>query len=281
MTAATIQDAMSAAGLRPAKDLHIPGTGKLIRYRVDGDKPGSVNGWAVLHEMGTASFGSFGSWKTGATHAWRSGFDRTRAPTAQEREEIKIRMELLEKARREELAKVRAQARDKAATLWKRAKPATNAHPYLVRKRVNAYGLRALGDALLIPLRDTSGTLHSLQFIYPDGGKKFLTGGMTQGCYVAIGRPREALLIAEGYATAATLHQASGLPVAACFSANNMEPVARALRAKFPELRLVLCADDDRQTQGNPGLTAARAAARAVRGVVAVPVFEEAAPCQS
>ena len=197
MIAATIQDAMAAAGLRPAKDLHIPGTGKLIRYRVEGDKPGSVNGWAVLHEMGTASFGSFGSWKTGATHAWRSGFDRTRAPTAQERAEIQSRMELLEKARREELAKVRAQARDKAAKLWSRAKPATNAHPYLQRKKVNAYGLRALGDALLIPLRDTSGTLRSLQFIFPDGSKKFLTGGQTQACYVAIGRPREALLIAS------------------------------------------------------------------------------------
>jgi putative DNA primase/helicase len=89
-------------------------------------------------------------------------------------------------------------------------------------------------------------------------------------------------LLAEGFATAATLHQATGHAAAACFSCGNLLSVARALRGKFPTLRLVLCADNDVNTPGNPGLTKAREAARAVGGWLAVPVFNrQDQPCQT
>ena len=61
--------------------------------------------------------------------------------------------------------------------------------------------------------------------------------------------------------------------MAVCFHAGNLEPVARALRAKFPRMRLVVCADNDQATPGNPGVTQALAAARAVGGYLAVPDF--------
>ena len=66
------------------------------------------------------------------------------------------------------------------------------------------------------------------------------------------------------------MHAATGLAVAAAFSASNLSPVAHALRRKFPALLIILAADDDHATEGNPGLTAARAAALAVGGLVVV-----------
>lgn len=272
MTDTTMLDAMRAAGLAPAKPLELRDDGKLTRYRVEGDKAGSRNGWAVLHSHPVAA-GAFGSWKTGETHTWRQATTQPQTPA--QREEMRRAMQALQRARDAEQAAVHAAAADKAARLWARARPATNAHPYLHRKRVQAIGVRQLRDMLLIPARGADGTLHTLQFISADGSKRFLTGGRIKGCYFAIGRPVDRLLLCEGYATAATLFQATGAAVAACFYCDNMLLVAKALRAKFPKLQLIFCADNDAATAGNPGVTAATTAARAVGGFLAVPKFPE------
>jgi putative DNA primase/helicase len=173
-----------------------------------------------------------------------------------------------------ELVQVHTSARQRAEKLWAMARPATNTHAYLQRKAVHAYGIRQLRDMLLIPARDIHGELHTLQFITADGTKRFLTGGRIVGCYFAIGKPRDMLLLAEGLATGSTLHQATGAAVAVCFNCGNLLPVAKALRSKFPRMRLIVCADNDSHTPGNPGVTHARAAAKAVGGFLAVPMFK-------
>ena len=263
-------DAMRLAGLAPHKELVLIPDGRLRRYRVEGDKPGSANGWAVLHD-GVIQSGAFGSWKTGATHTWRQHSERRLS--AAERQALRQQQVAAQQARADELRQVQAQAAQRAERLWQRARPAIDAHPYLAKKRVRAIGLRQLRDMLLVPARDTSGRLSTLQFISPDGAKRFLTGGRIQGCYCAMGRPSDCLLICEGYATAATIFAATGQATAAAFNCGNMLPVAQALRRKFPELRLIVCADNDAGTRGNPGLTHARAAARAVGGEVVAPDF--------
>ncbi len=179
----------------------------------------------------------------------------------------------MRRQRSEAEARVREEARSKAARLWGMTKPAEAAHPYLVRKGVKAWGIRQLKESLVIPARDTHGQLHSLQFIGPDGVKRFLSGGRTQAVYCAIGKPVDTLLLAEGYATAATLYEATGHATACAFNAGNLGQVAHVLRLKFPGMRIVICADDDTQTPGNPGLTKAWEAARAVGGWVAAPSF--------
>ncbi len=268
-------DAMRGAGLGPAKALELREDGKLTRYRVEGDKSGSRNGWAVLYSHPVMA-GAFGSWKTGESHTWREA--TTTPPTPAQRAELQRQMKAMQQARAAEQAAVHASASERAAKLWAWAHPATNAHPYLQRKRVPAIGVRQLRDMLVIPARDVTGTLHTLQFISPDGSKRFLTGGRIRGCYFAIGRPAGLLLLAEGLATGCTLHQATGAAVAVCFNCGNLEPVARALRAKFPRLTMVICADDDAATSNNPGVTHATAAARAIGGSVAVPRFPEVRP---
>lgn len=257
-----------SVGLGPVKSCPDFIEGKVTRWRGEGDKAGARNCWGVLYTRPSA-WGLVGSWRTGAQHHWRE-VDQA-AMTPAQRAEQRRQIELARQARAEDLAQVQASAREKAARLWGVSRPATDAHPYLQRKGVHAFGLHQLGQRLVIPARDVDGVLHTLQFIGADGSKRFLTAGRIAGCYCPIGAPRGALLICEGYATAASLYMATGEATAAAFSAGNLERVAVALRRKFPGLRLVICADDDTKTPGNPGRTAAIQAARAAGALVAMP----------
>lgn len=261
--------AMRAAGIEPYAELDLL-DGERERFRVVGDKPGSKNGWAILYG-GPVPAGSFGSWKTGVWQTWRS---RDRRPeTPKERRERRKLLELDQRARAEESARRHAVSRERAAKLWLTARPAADDHPYLRTKGVHAFGLRQLRDMLVVPCRDVHGTLHTLQFIGPDGTKRFLTGGRIEGCYFSIGRPCTTLYLAEGYASGATVHQATGDAVAVCFSCGNLKSVAIALREKFPELAMVIAADNDEATPGNPGVTRAFEAAAAAGALVAIPNF--------
>ena len=261
--------ALAAAGCTMHKGDPV-GDGRLHRYRVDGDKAGSQNGWYVLH-LDDKPFGAFGSWKTGLSTTWLPS--SVAILTGAERHALATRLAEARRARDLEQVAVYASARKRAMSLWEKAKPACGNHAYLVRKAVPAYGIRLLRDQLVIPLRDVDGALHSLQFIGEDGRKTFLTGGRKRGCYYAIGRPEHAVCVCEGYATGATIYQATQHATAIAFDAGNLEPVARALRQKFPHLTLVIAADNDRETPGNPGVTAATAAARAVGAALAIPTF--------
>jgi len=155
------------------------------------------------------------------------------------------------RAAEEEAAGHRAAA-EAARELWERGRAAVDV-PYLLRKRVGAHGVRALGSSLLVPCR-AGAELWSVQTIRPDGRKRFVPGSRTRGTYLAI-RGAGRLAVCEGYATGATIHEVTGWSVAVAFSAGNLGPVVRALSHLCP----VVCADDDAWTPGNPGLTAARA----------------------
>jgi replicative DNA helicase len=154
-------------------------------------------------------------------------------------------------------------------------------HPYLKDKEVKPHGVRqgAFGE-LLVPVYGSNGAIQSLQRIFPDGNKLFLRYGRTAGGMFRMGQitPWGIVLICEGFATAATLHEVTGYPVVASFQAGNLKAVAAAVRELWPDCNIILCADDDRETQErigrNPGLTAANVAARRVRGLVAVPTFK-------
>jgi hypothetical protein len=96
----------------------------------------------------------------------------------------------------------------------------------LKRKGANSYGLKLLKDSLMIPVRDMAGTLHGIQFISPDGSKKFKTGTNKTGHFHTIGKAKDnTIVIAEGYATAASIHQATGHCVR---SPGRREPLAVA-----------------------------------------------------
>ena len=160
--------------------------------------------------------------------------------------------------------------------------------PYLARKAVLPFGVRLdrSSKELVIPLHDGAGKLWNVQRIAPTKpergtDKLFIRGAKKSGLFHLIGQVQApgALLVAEGYATAASLHQATGLPVAVAFDAGNLAHVAKALHRQHPGALLVLCADNDAATEGrtgtNPGLQKAMDAAGAVGGVVACPPRQE------
>lgn len=160
----------------------------------------------------------------------------------------------------------------------------TGTSEYLARKRCGAYGLKFARDgAVLVPMQDGSGAILNVQRILPNGEKRFLPGGRKSGLWHWVGAiPADndyngPLLIAEGYATAASLYEACALPCAVALDCGNLMHVAHSVRGRFPNARIVVCADDDANNKtkhpdgSNPGLTKARAAANGIRGMVAVP----------
>lgn len=270
--------------------------GTLVRFHVQGDRPGTRNGWAVLFGDQVPA-GEFGSWRTGTRHAWCA--KSPGALSAAEQRAIRHRQETA-RAEREQQQREREDAAAKAANvLWNRAVPADGSHPYLVRKGIPAHGLRVapwpvrdsdglvfrhIDNALLVPVMNAAGRIVSLQAIFPrlepalGRDKDFLSGGRKQGCFHVIGKPLAAqpIAIAEGYATAASIHQATGWCVVVAWDAGNLAAVARAWRSTVPDGEFVLCADNDqwtRQPVDNPGVTQATRAAAEIDARVAWPEF--------
>lgn len=174
-------------------------------------------------------------------------------------------------------AQLRHYAQRAATITWERAVPADPSHAYLQRKGVRPHGIRVeTGDVLIVPLMGIDGTIRTLQRIYEDGTKRFLSGGAKAGHFTPIGGPlagAETILLCEGWATGATAHEATGLPVVAAMDAGNLKRVAPTLRQRFPASRLVILADNDAKPGRvtNPGVQAALAAARATGALVAIP----------
>ena len=179
--------------------------------------------------------------------------------------------------------------------MWAACTPGVEFHDYLQRKGIGPNGARVWGGmpddlrlpgiddanlwrlkksvgALVVPMHDTDGNVCGLQFIFPKGhefdGKQFWPTGMGMGgTFGAIGGLRRSgvLLVTEGFATAATLAEATGQPVAYAFSANNLGKAGRQIRARYKQLRILFCADDDylteQKTGNNPGVASAQLAA--------------------
>jgi phage/plasmid primase-like uncharacterized protein len=232
------QTAIRAAGFNPPAEI-IPG--KWHRYSTNGRRSDTA-GYAFLFtdERG----GIFGDFRTGEEHHWQ--VERGDDWTPEQRREHAERIAQAKRDREAQLHQQYAKARDEVAAVIAKSTDPDPEHPYLVAKGVKPYGLRQHGDALLVPIKDNAGTVQSLQYIYPNGRKLFHPGGMIRGCYAGIGRPDGSITVAEGYATAATIHEASGQAVAIAFNAGNLKPASVALLARFPGTTFTIAADNDR-----------------------------------
>lgn len=247
--------------------------GAIHRFRVPDDKAGTLNGWYVLYLDGIAS-GAFGSWKAGGSRTWCS-----REPAdGREAEQVRQRIEQARRQREAEQHQRQLSAANLSQRWWRDALRADPGHAYLIAKGVRSHGLRQRNGELLVPLY-AGDVLVNLQRIAPDGSKRFLAGGRVKGCYSPMGRitPGKPLCICEGWATGATLNQ-GGYTVACAMNAGNLKPVALALRAEYHTTEIIIAGDDDRRTEGNPGRTAANAAAVAVGGLVTFPEWPAGAP---
>jgi putative DNA primase/helicase len=276
------RDAIRAAGLSPPDDLE---PGRFHRVPGYGKRKGNSAGWCKLFPDGRG--GIFGDFASGLAESWQS--EHARPQTLAEREAFRRNVEEAKTAARAKRKAEHDGAARSASRLWTEATDAPKDHGYLIRKGVLPHGVRVYrgnlsihgmpcDGAMLVPIRNASGDLRSLQFIAAEkrtegGDKRYIYSGERVGCYHAIGKPNGIICIVEGYATGASVHEITEHAVAVAFDAGNLKDVAVALRAKYPELQITVCADDDYRTSGNPGITKATEAARAVGGLVAIPDF--------
>jgi putative DNA primase/helicase len=265
------RQAIEAAGLTPPDVIHDDGA--IHRFSTNGRR-GDDSGWYSLHTDGIAA-GAFGCWRESMQATWCAKSDN--AMTRAELDTHRARIKAIQVQREAEQVQRQQTAATEAARRVQAAANCTQ-HAYLTAKGVQAHGIKIEGDNLLIPMIDTTGKVQSLQSITPDGDKRFLSGGRVKGCYHAIGKPAGLLIVCEGYATGASIHEATGHAVAVAFNAGNLEAVAVALHAKYADMKIIIAGDDDHLTDGNPGLTKARAAAQAVGALVAVPSFPAGRP---
>jgi putative DNA primase/helicase len=269
--------------------------GRIHRY----DK--KARAWYVLHEYLARNqqryvSGAFGLWglieSTKIESDW-AGVDPDEADRLRRSQQ---ELEAREREKRGARARFAAQ---RARSQWNGARAVLKAGevcPYLQRKDVeHDQGLRYFTDGtLVVPMvhydvteeqeRDANykGPLRlvGLQKISPDGTKRFNKGMWKEGAACRLGRkPKDGdvLLVAEGVATALSIRQAleRAYPVFVAFDAYNLVPVARILRALYPKSPIMVCADDDHQTEGNPGVTMAKRATQAVGALVCAPTFAE------
>jgi len=268
----SIDDAIRANGMNPPNNLkpceicRFPGAGKEETNRA---------GWCFLFDDGNG--GVIGDYSRNLKVVWQKKREKPMTP-----EELAAFNKKAEEARQivdAERAKTQAVASNKANEIWQQSTLACENHPYLVKKDVQPIGIRQDENGqLVIPLLDCKGIIQSLQFIDENGVKKFLKGGRIKGCFFVVDSEDasdEIFSIAEGYATAASIHHATGYPVAVAFNAGNLKAVAEAIREEDPGVKIVICADDDHYTEGNPGITMASEAALAVGGWLAIPEFGE------
>jgi len=260
--------AMHLHGLIPPVQLIT--NGKLHRFASNG-KHGDDAGWYIYYD-GDIPAGAFGCWRLGIVETWRA--DIGRQPTPKEEAAHKERMQSIRRAQEQEKKARHAEAKAKAKNILNNAPLADDGHDYLRLKNVKTHGLHGYNGDLIVPASDIVGEVQTLQFISADGAKRFLPGGQVRGCFYLIGEPSDLLCIAEGFATAATIHEATGYPVATAFNAGNLQTVAQAFRQKYPDMCIIVCADDDWKTAGNPGLTKGTEAARAVGGHLVFPSFD-------
>ena len=268
--------------------------GKMVRCKIADDR--EKRGWYVLHEFTTSKgdvliVGSYGMWRGNENNAQRIELAKTEPLTADQRTALKRRLAEDRQNAERERARQCAAAAARAAKMWKRLAP-NGESPYLRQKGVGAHGLHFTpnGSAVL-QLVDTAGKTHGLQFLRTAAqgkeakrpAKEFWPVGVAKkGHFHLLGHaPHWIVLVAEGYATAASLFEATGFPVACAFDAGNLLPVAEALHRRYKKARILVCADDDTFTEGNPGVTAASAAALAVNGAWIAPVFADEAERQA
>ena len=246
--------------------------GSIVRCPVVGDKPGQKSGWFVFYADGVPA-GAYGNWRTSDFESWSamSELEMTPSEVLAHRHRIDTLREL-HKAEREKNAK---EAADRAGKEWEDAKD-VKAHPYLQRKGVESFGLRLRGGKLLVPLHDMSKALHGLQQIDSTGEKRFTYGCETKGRFFVIDGKGK-IAICEGYATAATVHMATGWTTVVAFNANNLTPVCEAWRKARPGDEIVVCGDDDAfTTPENVGRKYADAASALIGAQAVYPDFSKA-----
>lgn len=265
--------------------------GKIHRYSID-NKKNQPDEWYVAfsgisQKRNPYLLCLYGSWSQGVKFEYKSWEDRGSRGSSLSTEELKSLREET-KARIDDSIKEQEQlhkeAADKALALWSQCLE-NGTHPYLTRKQVEAFGIRfgqyVNHDAIIIPLKNNDGDIKSLQFIYQASGdgkfqKRFLSGGEKMSNFHVIGvlDPTKEIAVCEGYATGASWYMGTKMTTVIAFDAGNLRAVIESLRRKYPNIPVLIVADDDISATTNTGRTKALEAASLPGCNVIFPQFQ-------
>lgn len=249
------------------------------------DRTGKKSAWFVGFEHKTKKGESYvvavyGDWKTGEKYEYKTARDYTKTENA----EILKRIADAQVKSEREREQLQEAAKCQAESLWSTGGE-NSGLDYLHRKSIPLlYGCRSVlgenGRILLVPMCDSSGQLWGVQQIHPEGKKYFLTGQRINGLFHVVGPELgvDVIYIAEGFATATSIHQATGKSVVVAFNAQNLVHVAKELKEKYTTAAFVICGDDDQFTERdgqpyNPGREFAERASKACTGKTIYPKF--------
>ena len=277
-------EAMRSAGLftgSNAQGDHPIMDGKRHRVPVEGGKKGTLDGFYVGHLDGHPA-GRIINNKTGTDITWKS-----KGYALSDQEKAKLQAEAAEKLaqRAAEQDKLQEATAQRVGRQMPDLVPVEQPTPYLQAKGIEAHAgvfTDREGQKTYIPAFDVDGKQWTMQYIQEDGTKRFAKDSKKEGCFHPVGgmdalAAAPALVIAEGYATAASLAEGLGHATVAAFDSGNLPHVARALREKFPDKPIVIAGDDDKAQEiergHNPGRAKAEEAAKAVGGKAIFPIF--------
>lgn len=256
------REAMEAAGIAPPDEIVMDG--KIHRFNTGRKRDKS--GWYVFFADGVIT-GRFGDWREDIEGKFTA--DTGRTLSAAENMALTQRLNDAKKARDEAREKRAETASDTVTQIWDNAGSASPDHPYLKRKGIREHGARVTGDGrLIVPLYSTDGELASVQYIDSEGGKKYHPSGKTGACLWCVGSTDEPgpVYVAEGFATAATIHEVTDRPCFIAYSASNLVPATEYVRTYHDSVTIV--ADND---EGGVGQRYAEQAAAKYGARVIVP----------
>lgn len=253
---ASLSDSMGAFKEHLAKhglcpDQIVP-DGKRHRFPVDGDTGNEQSGWYIFYGDNWPA-GAFGCWRGSlsidkAQSTWaadRPLDDSSPADDAARRERIAE----MSRIREEQQQAFYAEGRERASEIWSSAREAES-HPYLTAKGVQGHSLRVERGALCIPAYTIDGTLRGLQRIYWDAkdgkfAKRFSEGTEKRGSFAHIPGEKDRIIIGEGYATMATVREATGATCIVAWDCGNLTNVAKAWRERLPDATIIIAGDND------------------------------------
>jgi phage/plasmid primase-like uncharacterized protein len=250
-----LKEAMTVAGITPPAEIIMDGS--IRRFSTHPGDPRDTAGWYVAFGDGVPA-GSFGDWRTGEKRDWYATLPRDL--TIEERKQQEERVTQARREREAYLNERMLQAHRECTDIFDEADPAPEDHPYLVKKGIKPHTAKISkhGD-LILPLKLVTGDIVSLQYIKGDGTKRFHKGSSTKEGMEIIGRFTKAkrIFICEGYATGATIHEHTGMPVIIAYSAGNLDTVARIMKVEVPDAEFMIVADNDESGVGQAKATEA------------------------
>lgn len=251
---------------------HPIGDGKIHRVKCAHDNNSGKSGRYFLHTSGVPA-GKYGCYhehnENGLGLTWKSDAPDTRTETQKSADRVRIAQAQAER----DVAILSEQAHTAAmcCEVWANASDATTDNPYLIKKGIQPHGTKTKDETLLIPIYDGEHGLTSLQTVHPNGQKRFQHGGKISGCFHKFGNPdSNILVVCEGFATGASITEATGYQVVCAFNAGNLLSVAQRLKSSEPELTIIIAGDND---ASNVGQDKAQAAASSIGAHLAIVDF--------